>query len=128
PTWSRRSWPAAAPARSVTVRSGWSPSSRSSASAPVRWELTLSEARAAGPMTPADGGGPARRRAAAIDAALADMAGAASAALAGTAVVAVGGYGRGELSPHSDIDLLLVHGGRAGQERDQAVRALLYPL
>jgi [protein-PII] uridylyltransferase len=88
----------------------------------------LSEARAAGPMTLADGGGPARRRAAAIDAALADMAGAASAALAGTAVVAVGGYGRGEFSPHSDIDLLLVHGGRAGQERDQAVRALLYPL
>jgi [protein-PII] uridylyltransferase len=90
--------------------------------------LTLSEARAASPLTLADGGGPARRRAAAIDAALADLAGAASAALAGTAVVAVGGYGRGELSPHSDVDLLLVPSGRAGDTRDQAIRALLYPL
>ena len=88
----------------------------------------LSEARAASPLSLADGGGPARRRAAAIDAALADLAGAASAALAGTALVAVGGYGRGDLSPHSDVDLLLVPGDRAGEARHQALRALLYPL
>lgn len=43
------------------------------------------------------------------------------------ALLAVGGYGRGELAPHSDIDLLLVHERRASGI-DELASALWYPL
>jgi [protein-PII] uridylyltransferase len=47
---------------------------------------------------------------------------------AGVALVALGGYGRGRLSPHSDIDLLIAHEGDRHDEVSELAEALLYPL
>ena len=58
------------------------------------------------------------------------MRGLAEAAFADTrsiAVVAVGGYGRGALSPHSDIDLWLIHPPRT-RVPQEVLRRFLYPL
>ena len=47
----------------------------------------------------------------------------------GLALVAVGGYGRAELSPASDLDVVLLHDPAIGEERIQAIaEAIWYPL
>ncbi len=44
------------------------------------------------------------------------------------ALAAVGGYGRGELSPGSDLDLLILHTGLTPEDLKEFVNAFLYPL
>ena len=45
------------------------------------------------------------------------------------AIAAVGGYGRGELSSGSDLDILIIHSGDLSQDRlKEFMNALLYPI
>jgi [protein-PII] uridylyltransferase len=46
----------------------------------------------------------------------------------GVALVALGGYGRGELAPASDIDLLILHDGARRDDVAAFTERLLYPL
>ena len=64
-----------------------------------------------------------------IDAILRDLVAAAGAqTTTPIAVCALGGYGRRALSLQSDLDLLLLAGGRIGRPEERFVKALLHPL
>ena len=43
-------------------------------------------------------------------------------------ITAVGGYGRGELAPHSDIDLLFVLPFKSTPRNEQVIEYILYML
>src|SRR5688572_31716470 len=46
----------------------------------------------------------------------------------GVVILALGGYGRRHLCLHSDIDLLVLFGGRIGAAEERFLRAFLHPL
>jgi len=43
-------------------------------------------------------------------------------------LIAVGGYGRGEMAPHSDVDIAFITPGRTPPQCEQAIEAMLYYL
>jgi [protein-PII] uridylyltransferase len=63
-----------------------------------------------------------------LDAILRQIVGAAPATAQSVAIVAIGGYGRRQLSLHSDIDLLVLFGGHLGDDEEKTLRGILHPL
>ncbi|MPZ91745.1 MAG: ACT domain-containing protein, partial [Actinobacteria bacterium] len=84
--------------------------------------------RVARPAPPSQGGSAALQRAADMDRALLALAQDTIAVHESVAVVAVGGYGRGHLSPYSDIDLLVLAAGGDTDVDRQRLRAFTYAL
>ncbi len=87
----------------------------------------LAGIRTARPLRLDEGAAAARARSGLIDSALEELAFDSLGPDPEVAVLAVGGYGRGELSPHSDIDLLFLLPARS-RVTAATLRGLLYPL